>query len=382
MSERIPAQVFPPGEYIREELETRGWTQGDLAAITGRPPQMISLLLKGNKIVTPETARDLAAAFGTSPQFWLNLDNAYRLWVLSQKNDAGKDKPGDVAEKAKLFEFAPVKDMVKRNWIPDATSAGELRDRLLEFFGTKSLDAESALPFAAKKSTSYGADTPEQRAWAARVRNLAPGVGAARFDPATYSAGLADLQTLVTHEADVRRVPKLLADLGVRLLIVEHLPRSRLDGGMFWLTEGNEKPVVAVTMRFDRIDNFWFTLAHECAHVLHGDRSSVDVNLVGEGAEASAEKPEAERRADEWAANFLLADDELDKFILRVSPLFSKKRIYQFANRVKVHPGIIVGQLQRRGKIHWSHNREMLVKVRDILTDAALTDGWGSCPTH
>ena len=175
MAERMPAQAFPPGDFIRQELEAREWTQGDLASVMGRPAQMVSLLLSGRKIITPETACDLAEAFGTSAEFWLNLDNAYRLWLLQQKKEKEGKPSGDVAEKAKLYEFAPVKDMVKRNWIPEAGSASELRNNLLKFFGTDTLDAAAALPFAARKSTSYSADTPEQRAWAARVRNLARG---------------------------------------------------------------------------------------------------------------------------------------------------------------------------------------------------------------
>jgi HTH-type transcriptional regulator/antitoxin HigA len=62
---------------------------------------------------------------------------------------------------------------------------------------------------------------------------------------------------------------------------------------------------------------------------------------------------------------------------MRVSPLYSKTRIIQFAHTIQIHPGIIVGQLQYRGEIGYSANREMLVKIRDIVIDSALTDGWG-----
>jgi len=68
---------------------------------------------------------------------------------------------------------------------------------------------------------------------------------------------------------------------------------------------------------------------------------------------------------------------DFDDFIARVRPLYSKKRIIGFANRINVHPGIVVGQLQHRDEIKYSQNREMLVKVRETLASAALTDGWG-----
>ena len=73
------AEVFPPGESIREELEARGWTQKDLAEILGRPLQAINGIVNAKKEITPQTAAELSQAFGTSPELWLNLEAAYRL---------------------------------------------------------------------------------------------------------------------------------------------------------------------------------------------------------------------------------------------------------------------------------------------------------------
>lgn len=81
MSTRIPAEAFPPGDWIREGLEDRGWTQSDLAEILGRPIQLVNELIAGKKSITPETAKGLAEAFDMSPQFWLNLDAAYQLYI-------------------------------------------------------------------------------------------------------------------------------------------------------------------------------------------------------------------------------------------------------------------------------------------------------------
>ncbi len=74
-----PAQVFPPGDFIREELEARGWSQADLARILGRPVQTINMIINARKEITPQTAVELAEAFGTSAQLWLNLEASYRL---------------------------------------------------------------------------------------------------------------------------------------------------------------------------------------------------------------------------------------------------------------------------------------------------------------
>ena len=77
---RVPAEVFPPGEFIREELDARGWTQGDLAQIMDRPLRLVNELIAGKKQITPETANGLAEAFGDhDPLYWMNLDSAFRL---------------------------------------------------------------------------------------------------------------------------------------------------------------------------------------------------------------------------------------------------------------------------------------------------------------
>jgi HTH-type transcriptional regulator/antitoxin HigA len=79
MTARRPAEVFPPGDFLREEMEARGWTQTDLADMLGWSTTLVHQLLMGERSITPETAQGLAAALGTSPEFWMNLDAAYQL---------------------------------------------------------------------------------------------------------------------------------------------------------------------------------------------------------------------------------------------------------------------------------------------------------------
>jgi HTH-type transcriptional regulator/antitoxin HigA len=92
-AKRPPAEVFPPGDFIAEELEARGWTQGDLARVLDRPLQAVNAIIRGKKAITPETAVGLGAAFGTSAEIWLNMENSYRL------HRAGPADP-DIAQRA------------------------------------------------------------------------------------------------------------------------------------------------------------------------------------------------------------------------------------------------------------------------------------------
>lgn len=153
MMERKVAEVFPPGEFIRDELEERGWTQNDLAEIMGRPIQAISEIVSGKKAITPETAQGLAGAFGTTPELWLNLENAYRLSLT--KTDSAQ-----VARKARLYSLAPVHDLVERGWIQGSSNVSILETEIIQFFGLQTIDDEPSRRFAARKSTAYDSMTP------------------------------------------------------------------------------------------------------------------------------------------------------------------------------------------------------------------------------
>ena len=80
MNERIPAEVFPPGEFLADEIAGRNWTQSEFAEIIRSPIRAVNEIISGKKAITPDTARELSAALGTSPQYWLNLQTAYDLW--------------------------------------------------------------------------------------------------------------------------------------------------------------------------------------------------------------------------------------------------------------------------------------------------------------
>lgn len=95
VADRAPAEVFPPGEFLREELEVRSWTQMEFAKIIGRPVRLVNEIVVGNKTISATTARKIGAALGTSPLFWLNLDAAYQLY-----QSAGS-VPARIAKKAR-----------------------------------------------------------------------------------------------------------------------------------------------------------------------------------------------------------------------------------------------------------------------------------------
>lgn len=356
-----------PGECLRQMLKDRGWTQEDLAAITGRSRQQIIDIVSGRRGITPEMAVVLAAAFGNAPSFWAGLDIGYRLSLVNE--DAGQ-----VIRRAKLFDLAPLKDMQRRNWIKPTKDMAELEAELKRFFGQDSLDAEPEFPVFAKKTARLADLNTSQRAWCFRAKQMASALVVNPFDPSKLNVAQERLRELAAYPKESRHLPEVMGQAGIRFVVVEPLPSIKMDGAAFWLDD--HSPVIAVSLRIDRIDAFWFCVMHEFAHIRHGDGLSVDPELAGDVRSISPPQDEAERRADNAAAAMLVPPEELASFIRRVGPLYAKTRIIQFAHRIKMHPGIIVGQLQYRGEIGYAANREMLPKIRSVVTETALTDGW------
>ncbi|HEV7298046.1 MAG TPA: helix-turn-helix domain-containing protein [Tepidisphaeraceae bacterium] len=359
-----------PGEKIREELDRRGWTQGDLAHILNRPLPTINEIIGGKRAVMPETAIALESAFGTPASEWMRLEAEYRL-SLTSRDDSNAEA---VARRVRLYDLAPVKELERRGWIQPAKDASALEKELCRFFGVTNLDSEPQINVATRRSEPTEHLSPPQRAWCFRAKQMARVVHAEKFKRELLPQCEARLRELAAFPDEARQAPTVLAGFGIRFVVIEPLSASKMDGAALWLS--SHEPVIAMSVRHDRIDAFWFTLFHEFAHIKNGD-ASVDVDLVGESAYPSEAKPDIERLADAEASRILVPADKLQSFITRVGPLYSKVRINQFAHRMKIHPGIIVGQLQHRGEVKWTSNREMLTKVRSIVLSTALTDGWG-----
>lgn len=357
-----------PGEIIKKKLHDKGWTQRDLANILGRPLPKVNEIITGKTGLTPETAVKLAHAFGDTPEEWLLAEGRYRLSLVDGSDSA-------VAKRARLHEIAPVKEMERRAWIRKTTDPAELERELQEFFEADSLAEDPVLDALTRRSNGHISLNAAQRAWCFRARNLARLIPADEYDGRRFDKCLKQLCRLAAWPEEARNASRILAESGIRLVVIEPLARTRIDGAALWLND--KAPVVALSLRFDRIDSFWHTLGHELAHIRHRDGVQIDVDMVGESRPSPVELNTTELRADREAASMWIDSRVLDDFVLRVSPLYSKARINQFANRIKIHPGIIVGQLQHRGEISYASHRHALAKVRDVVTSTALTDGWG-----
>jgi HTH-type transcriptional regulator/antitoxin HigA len=355
-----PARVVSPGRVISNELEARGWTQRDLAAILGRPYQAVNEIINGKKQITPDTARELAKAFNTSMDFWINLEANYRLFLAREE-----EKEKEIELRSRLYTIAPVSELIKRGWISNPKNTEDLSNQVCSFLGIRSPLETPAVSVNLRHSATHSPEEYAKIAWVKRVEQLACLQPAVEFDMGRLEKNIPNLTALTRAPEDVVRLPELLRDLGVHFVIVPHLPYTYIDGAALFV---NGNPVIATTLRFDRIDYFWFTVLHELAHILLGHPTQLD-SLFDQNKGEDSTISREEKSANDLALRWLVDPEELSAFIGQVAPYFSKASIQAFAAQHNRHPGIILGQLQHRGEVPYGHLRSLLVKVKPYLDE-------------
>lgn len=354
-----PARVSPPGRILKRELEARGWTQKDLAEIMERPHQTINGIVNGNKQITPETALGLAEALGTSAELWTTLESKYRLY-LAKKDSAQSSDDSNIARKSRLYSFAPISEMTKRGWLSTADTIDEMEEQVCRFFNISHLQETPQLAVSCRQAENRTPETSAQMAWAKRVENIAREQAVSEFDRERLKAAVPEILSYASAPEGVELVAEKLRSLGVHFAILPQLSKTFLDGAAFYL-EG--RPVIALTLRYDRIDNFWFTLMHEIGHIVAGHKGSYLDDM--DNLEVNQEETEANQLSASW----LLNEQELMSFVRSTKPYFSEKKVLDFARSQQRHPGIVVGRLQRNGDLSYKNLNKLKVRVKHHLAD-------------
>lgn len=236
----------------------------------------------------------------------------------------------------------PLKEMIKKKWlnIKHKTSPVEaVQNFFLESAGSQYVTALHRKKF-------HGGNTPNEYAllaWQARVLNKARieyGLGSMP-DFHLDDSWLPELVALSTLEDSPVHVKELLASKGIILIIEEHLKGTYLDGAAMLLETGH--PVVALTLRYDRLDNFWFVLMHELGHVFLHLFDSLNMDFFDE--ENGNEEDELEKEADLFALDTLISSNDWDMCLSRFSS--SQSNVEMDAMNLAIHPSIIAGRIRK-----------------------------------
>lgn len=359
-----------PGIRLKQILEERGWSQIDLSFILGQPVTGVNLIISGKRGISPEMSKALGEALGLPADYFADLQKQFDLANASNPSPA-------VSLRAKMQNNYPIREMIKRGWIEDG-DAERLQSELARFFGVDSTDEIPYLAHAAKK-TRYEEKKipPAQLAWLFRVKQIAKAIAVPEYSEFALRQALKRMRGMLPSPEESRHVPRLLAECGVRFIMVESLPQAKIDGVCCWLDESS--PVIGLSARYDRIDNFWFVLRHEIEHILKGhgkDMPIVDADIEGEQAGVDDNLPEEERIANAAAAEFCVPREKIESFLRRKHPFYYEKDVLAFSKVNNIHPGLVVGQIQHKlGR--YDFLKKYQVKIRQFVLPGAMADGWG-----
>jgi HTH-type transcriptional regulator/antitoxin HigA len=324
-----------PIEAIRFRMEQGGLSPRDLVPLFGSRSR-VSEVLSGKRPLTLSAARALHEHFGIPAE------------VLLQQ-----PRPADAqADERVEYKRYPFKEMTRRGWVRDMPRDDEHARELIHQFisrtGCGHL-AEARRLFRKNDHARANAKTDPHAlaAWCWQVLATA-NANAPRVTWAEGSvtpAFLREVAQLSWSDDGPRLAQEFLAQHGIPLVVLAHLPRTHLDGAALRLADG--RPVVALTLRYDRIDHFWFSLLHELAHVgrhfgAAGSEVFVD-DLNLRSTQAAAGDPR-ELEADEWAEEALIPGEIWATSLVREMP--TPAGVEELARALRIHPAIIAGRVR------------------------------------
>lgn len=332
-AKHVPMGFPSPLGAIRFRMEQSGLSPRDLVSFMGSRAK-VSEVLSGKRPLTMQMARALHANFGVPADVLLQQPGGELHSALE-----GTD-----------WRRFPLAEMAKRGWIEKrrnfASHAEEIMRDLIRRAG-----GEYVLPAFFRKNdqarVSAKTDPYSLKAWCWEVLARANAhrllVG---FKPDTVDLSFLRKVAMLSWSQDGPRLAQeFLANHGIHLVCLEHLPRTHLDGAALQLADST--PVIGLTLRYDRLDNFWFCLLHELAHIgrhMSATSNEAFVDDLSLRAVQGARRVPRETEADEWAEHGLIPEDIWNTSKVKDNP--TPLAVMELAQRLGIHPAIIAGRIR------------------------------------
>ncbi|MCC7211404.1 MAG: addiction module antidote protein, HigA family [Candidatus Brocadia sp.] len=352
-----------PGEFIKEELESRNWRQEDLAEILGISLKSVNKLIMNKQSVTIETARLLSKAFGQSPQYWMNLDTDYRLRL---QTESSKEK--EVEIKSDIYKHMPVKEMIKKGWIKLSKTIDSLISEIKLFWGIPDLDfsfLDERVPLNFRKSGAFDHYNKYYAlTWFRMAQRCAKICQVSRYEKGKLENLAKNLYRYTTMEDGVKTFLKDLSNAGVKFLVLGHLQKTYIDGASFF---DDLNPVIVYTARHDRNDNFWFTIAHEIAHIILHLRRKDDFCIDSLDDLLTSEEEAANKYAEK-----ILKVTEILEYFKPYQKYISRDRVTICAEKLLLNPAVVVGILQHHNILLRRNLNDFKHTVSDLIPQAYL----------
>ena len=334
--ERKNVSIDPPDpiEAIRFRMDQAGLKAGDVAHCFGGRTRVYEVL-SGRRALNVNMMRALHEHLGIPADILLGRPGA-RL-------------PEPSAYDWKQF---PLREMMKRAWLPTVKSIAGSGEALIDDFLSRALDGEHAVALPSFRQGSREnakAEPYSLAAWCCQAMILSSEDGPLpkSFEPDTVDpvGFLEEIARLSQEREGPRHAVARMRENGIRFVVLTHLSRTYLDGAAMRGPDG--APLVALTLRHDRLDNFWFCLMHELAHiVLHLDDDAcvfLDDMSLRDGSDRS-HPAMREREADELAERVLINDDAWTRS--GFPDAATNLRIVELAMEAKVHPSVVAGRVR------------------------------------
>lgn len=328
-----PISPPDPLEAIRFRMDQLGFSQKDMIRYIGSKSK-VSEVLNGKRPLTLAMMRSLNKNLGISAE------------VLLQEPGAGFPEELQDVEWQKF----PIAEMAKRCWIPKGKNLKENAEELMRNFIAQAGGLEAISPALLRqgKGARYNSKTDPYAltAWCIRVLAIAKNnpLKQKYRKGSIKQSSLQEIARLSYFENGPLLAREFLEKQGIHLIVVPHLPKNYLDGAAMLMPDGT--PVVGLTLRHDRIDNFWFCLLHELAHIAKHltatERMIIDdLDLRGHDPDL---KDRTEREADEMALEGLIPRRVWAKKPLKVNA--TEAEIVALAEQLRIHPAIVAGRIR------------------------------------
>lgn len=318
---------------IKFRMEEAGLTQRDLIPLIGSRAK-VSEVLSGKRELTMSMARALHEHLGVPADVLLKRPGA---------------SFGPVPTREELRRF-PWREMVNRGWVEGRDS---LRDYVEEMYSELVGPAGGPNVLAGVRPRKNDQRRVNAKtnfyalwAWCWRVVGIAnQNLPRADFRPGTVDMEFMRKVARCSEQEDGPLAARdCLAERGIALVVERHLPRTYLDGAALRLDSG--LAVIGLTLRYDRIDNFWFTLMHELAHVgLHLDGGEERVFFDDHDLKESIP---IEEEADELAEDALIPRDVWETSAAAENP--SPIAVYDLSRKAEVHMAVAAGRVRYESK--------------------------------
>lgn len=342
-----PDYAVLPGETLQETLDHFGMPQSELAQRTGKTLKHINGIIKGKAPIVPETALELERVFGVPANFWNNLEKNY------QESLARIEENKRLEQKVSWLEHFPVKDLTKLGILSKGKDKLKKFSELLSFYGVSNPDSWDEVWLgqnaAFRKSPVFEQSPESVSAWLRLGELKAQKIVCQPFDKNKFHKALKKIRCdliLKTIENTWPKIVGLCAQAGVAVVCVPELNKTHSSGATHWLN--SQKAIIQLSFRWKSDDHFWFTFFHEAGHICkHGKK----IGYIDDGAV----KGEGEKEADKFAADFLIEKKEYKRFV--DIGIKTKPSINDFAKKLGLPPGVVVGRLQHDNHIlHMAHN--------------------------